>query len=105
MTARHTVIDSPLGELTLVGDSDTLTGVYFRHHWHPPTADALGAYVEPAAAELLRRTGEQLHEYLAGKRPQFDLPIALVGDPLRRRIWALLADIGYVRTKPYGAQA
>jgi len=105
MTARHTVIDSPLGELTLVADSDTLTGVYFRHHWHPPTADALGEYVEPAADELLRRTGEQLHEYLAGERTQFDLPIALVGDPRRRRIWDLLADIGYGRTKTYGELA
>ena len=54
MTARHTVIDSPLGELTLVAEDDTLTGVYFRHHWHPPTAGALGQYVEPAADELLQ---------------------------------------------------
>jgi O-6-methylguanine DNA methyltransferase len=37
------------GELTLVADGDTLTGVYFRQHWHPPTADALGERVEPAA--------------------------------------------------------
>ncbi len=29
MTARHTVIDSPLGELTLVADDDALTGVHF----------------------------------------------------------------------------
>lgn len=103
MTARHTVIDSTLGELTLVADGDTLTGVYFRHHWHPPTADALGEYVEPAADELFRRTGEQLREYLAGERTQFDLPIALVGD--RRRIWDLLTDIGYGRTKTYGELA
>jgi O6-methylguanine-DNA--protein-cysteine methyltransferase len=37
------------GELTLVADGDTLTGVYFRQHWHPPTADALGERVESAA--------------------------------------------------------
>lgn len=49
MTARHTVIDSPLGGLTLVADEGVLTGVYFRHHWHPPTAEALGEYVELAA--------------------------------------------------------
>jgi methylated-DNA-[protein]-cysteine S-methyltransferase len=102
MTARHTVIDSSLGELTLVADGDALTGVYFRHHWPPPTADALGHYVEPAADELFRRAADQLNEYLAGARTQFDLPIALVGDPRPRRVWDLLADIGYGQTKTYG---
>lgn len=105
MTARHTVIDSPLGELTLVADEGVLTGVYFRHHWHPPTAEALGEYVEPAADELFRRTGEQLGEYLAGERTQFDLPVALVGDPRRRRIWDRLVDIDYGQTKTYGELA
>jgi methylated-DNA-[protein]-cysteine S-methyltransferase len=105
MTPRHTLIDSALGELTLVADGDTLTGVYFRHHWHPPTADSLGQYLEPAADELFGRAAEQLHEYLAGKRTQFDLPIALVGDPRQRRVWDLLADIGYGQTKTYGELA
>jgi methylated-DNA-[protein]-cysteine S-methyltransferase len=105
MTSRHTVIDSQLGELTLVADGNALTGVYFRHHWHPPTADALGEYVEPAADELFGRTGEQLREYFAGERTRFDLPIALVGDAARRRIWNLLSDIGYGQTKTYGELA
>jgi methylated-DNA-[protein]-cysteine S-methyltransferase len=105
MTARHTVIDSSLGELTLVADGDALTGVYFRHHWHPPTSDALGQYVVPAADELFRRATDQLNEYLAGARTRFDLPIALVGDPRQRRVWDLLADIGYGQTKTYGELA
>ena len=49
MKTRHTAIDSPLGELTLAADGDALTGVYFRGHWHPPTAGAVGERVEPAA--------------------------------------------------------
>jgi methylated-DNA-[protein]-cysteine S-methyltransferase len=105
MTPRHTVIDSSLGELTLVADDDALTGVYFRHHWHPPAADALGDYVEPADDELFRRATEQLREYLAGGRTQFDLPLAPVGDPRQRRVWDLLADIGYGQTKTYGELA
>jgi methylated-DNA-[protein]-cysteine S-methyltransferase len=105
MTKRHTIIDSPVGELTLTTDGDDLTGVYFRHHWHPPTAEARGEYVEPAAEEVFRRTSEQLREYLAGERTEFDLPIALVGDPRRRRIWGLLPDIGYGQTKTYGELA
>jgi methylated-DNA-[protein]-cysteine S-methyltransferase len=105
MTARHTVIDSWLGELTLVADGDALTGLYFRHHWHPPTADALGPRVESAADELFRRVADQLHEYLDGARTQFDLPFALVGEPRQRRVWELLSDIGYGHTTTYGELA
>jgi methylated-DNA-[protein]-cysteine S-methyltransferase len=103
MQTRHTVIDSELGELTLVADGDTLMGVYFCNHWYPPKS--LGRYVEPDADELFRRAADQLHEYLAGKRTHFDLPIALLGEPSQRRIWDLLADIGYGQTKTYGELA
>lgn len=105
MTARHTVVESPLGELTLVAAGDNLTGVYFRHHWHPPTAEVLGQYLDSVDDELLRQAADQLHEYLAGVRTRFELPIALVGDPRQLRIWNLLCDIGYGQTRTYGELA
>jgi methylated-DNA-[protein]-cysteine S-methyltransferase len=105
MQARHTAIDSRLGELTLVANGDALTGVYFRHHWHAPTADVLGRYVEPAADVLFGHTAEQLHEYLTGERTLFDLPVALAGDPRQRRVWELLPDIAYGETATYGELA
>lgn len=105
MHTRHTVIDSPLGELTLVANGDALAGLYFRHHWHRPTADDLGRYVEPAAEALFGRAADQLHEYLTGERTQFDLPIALIGEPRQRRVWELLGDIAYGRTATYGELA
>ena len=105
MQTRHTAIDSPLGELTLAADGDTLTGLYFRHHWYAPAPDALGRYVEPVTDDLFRRAIDQLREYFGGERTQFDLPIAMVGDPRQRRVWELLADIGYGRTKTYGELA
>lgn len=102
MTTRHVVIDSPLGELTLVAGGDALTGVYFRHHWHPPTTEALGPRVEPGADELLGRAADELCDYLAGERTEFDLPVALTGDPRHQRVWELLPGIGYGQTKTYG---
>ena len=50
MNIRHSVIDSPLGELTVVADGDALTGVYFRHHWHRPAA----GHVRPAGRRAIR---------------------------------------------------
>jgi methylated-DNA-[protein]-cysteine S-methyltransferase len=105
MQTRHTVIDSPLGELTLVADGDALIGVYFRHHWHPPTADVLGQFVDPAADALFRNAADQLHEYLTAERTHFDLPIDLVGESPHRRVWELLVDIAYGETTTYGELA
>lgn len=105
MTTRHTVIDSRLGELTLVAKNDALTGVYFRHHWHPPAAEALGPYVEATADELFDRAKKQLDEYLAGERTQFDLPVVPAGEPSQQRVWDLLADIAYGQTITYGELA
>lgn len=105
MKARHTVVESALGELTLVADGNHLTGVYFRCHWHPPTAEVLGQYVAPVGDELFSDTCGQLHEYLTGLRTQFDLPIACVGDTRQLSIWNLLGDIGYGQTRTYGELA
>jgi methylated-DNA-[protein]-cysteine S-methyltransferase len=105
MQTRHTVIDSPLGELTLVADGDSLTGLYFRRHWYRPAPGALGRYTEPAADDVLHRAAGQLNEYFAGRRTRFDLPIALVGDLRQRRVWDLLVDIGFGQTTSYGELA
>lgn len=105
MQTRHTVTGSPLGELTLAADGDALIGVYFRHHWHPPTPDALGRYVEESADALFGRAAEQLREYLNGTRTRFDLPLAPARDPRQRRIRELLLDIRYGETTTYGELA
>jgi methylated-DNA-[protein]-cysteine S-methyltransferase len=105
MTTRHTVIDSALGELTLIANGDALAGVYFRHHWHPPGADALGPYVEATTDELFDRTKKQLDEYLTGQRTQFDLPVVMAGEPGQRRVWDLLPGIAYGQTVTYGELA
>jgi methylated-DNA-[protein]-cysteine S-methyltransferase len=105
MQPRHTVIDSPLGELTLVASGEALTGLYFPHHWHPPTADSLGRHVEAAADALFVRAAGQLREYLTGERTRFDLPIAPAGEPSQRRVWERLVDIAYGETTTYGELA
>ena len=53
MNTRHSVIDSPLGELTVVADGDALTGVYFRHHWHRPARDTFGPLVDAKSDDLI----------------------------------------------------
>jgi methylated-DNA-[protein]-cysteine S-methyltransferase len=101
MTATHTTIDSPLGELTLVAADGVLSGLYFPGHWYPPGRDALGTRsehgFEPAEA--------QLAEYFAGERTAFDLPTRLVGDEFQRRVWESIDGISYGETTTYGEMA
>jgi methylated-DNA-[protein]-cysteine S-methyltransferase len=105
MNTRHAVIDSPLGELTLVADDDALTGVYFRHHWHRPAEDTFGPRVDAESDAVLARAAAQLTDYLAGDRHGFDLPVRQHGDEAQHRVWNLLTTIPYGETVTYGELA
>jgi methylated-DNA-[protein]-cysteine S-methyltransferase len=47
----------------------------------------------------------QLAEYFAGRRRDFDLPLAPAGTPFQQRVWQALRAIPYGRTESYGALA
>lgn len=99
---RHTVVDSPLGPLTLVADGDALTGLYMAGHHPAPRADRWGAAVDVAAFEPVVA---QLAEYFAGQRRSFDLPLRAVGTPFQLAVWAAIRAIPYGGTTSYGAIA
>jgi methylated-DNA-[protein]-cysteine S-methyltransferase len=60
MSTRHAVIESVLGELTLVATDDAMTGLYFPHHWHMPPREMFGSPVEIAGDDLIAEAGRQL---------------------------------------------
>ena len=105
MNTRHAVIDSPLGELTLVAEGDALTDLYFRHHGYRPAAESLGERVDAKSDGLLAEAQTQLTDYLAGRRHGFNLPTRLNGDEAQRRVWHLLSTIPYGETITYGELA
>lgn len=102
MNTRHTVADSPLGELTLVADGEALVGVYFRHHWYRPSADTFGPRVEAQTDNVLAEAHAQLNDYLTGRRTEFDLPTVLRGDDMQQRVWDRLTAIPFGETVTYG---
>ena len=105
MNTRHAVIGSPLGELTLVADGGALIGLYFRHHWYRPPAEAFGPRVDAKSDALLAEARAQLDDFLAGDRTGFDLPTALCGDEPQLRVWDRLTAIPYGETVTYGELA
>jgi methylated-DNA-[protein]-cysteine S-methyltransferase len=106
MSTCHLVVDSPVGDLTLVTDGAALTAVYFVEHRHAPDVARLGPRVDAGdAPEVLQRTARQLEEYFAGRRTDFDLPLAPTGTAFQQQVWAALREIPYARTRSYGQLA
>lgn len=94
----HTVVDSPIGPLTLVAVDGALAGLYMSLHQHRPAMETFGAR-DPAPFTTVIR---QLEEYFAGRRTEFDLPLAPAGTPFQHTVWAALREIPYGRTESYG---
>ncbi|MET7337500.1 methylated-DNA--[protein]-cysteine S-methyltransferase [Nonomuraea sp. NPDC005650] len=92
----HSIIESPLGEILLVGDGSALTRVSFD------VRVEAGLRWEPGAFEEVER---QFAEYFAGERVAFDLPLATRGTPFQERVWAAVAELPYGSTTTYGALA
>lgn len=97
----HSYYESPLGTLTLVAEGDALTGVFFDAHARQPLPVAFGARND-APFTVVK---QQLDEYFAGMRTEFDVPLAPKGEVFQRRVWSELVRIPYGETRSYGAIA
>ncbi len=98
MTAiLYDIVGSPVGELLLVGDGESLTRLDFH-----PSRVRPGWRHEPAAFAEAR---DQLDAYFAGDLRTFDLPLAPAGTPFQRRVWDALTTIPYGETTSYGELA
>lgn len=97
----HAVVDSPVGPLTLVAADGALVGLYMDDQRHRPEPETFGV----PDADLFTEAARQLGEYFGGTRTTFDLPLAPVGTPFQRTVWAALCDIPYGVTASYGELA
>jgi methylated-DNA-[protein]-cysteine S-methyltransferase len=100
-TLLHTTVDSPIGDLLLLGDRHALRGVYMQAGRKPVrVSDSWHAADEPFA-----EARKQLEQYFAGERTAFDLPLAAEGSEFERRVWRALEEIPYGETESYGEVA
>jgi methylated-DNA-[protein]-cysteine S-methyltransferase len=97
----HTVVDSPVGPLTLVAADGLLTGLYMDRQRYRPADETFGDRDDAPFAEA----AAQLEEYFAGRLTTFDLPLALTGTPFQRQVWQALRAIPYGQTVSYGQLA
>jgi methylated-DNA-[protein]-cysteine S-methyltransferase len=102
MTLTQQTIPSPVGELTLVASDVGLRAVVW-----PTDVDRIRFESEPidGAHPVLDVAVEQLDEYFAGRRTEFDIPLDPVGTDFQLDVWRALAEIPYGETRSYGEQA
>ena len=102
-------LGSPLGDLVLVADGDTLLeirlpGVMVALAGGHDVHDGLNV-PDPAADEILSRAADQLEAYFAGELRAFDLPVLLRGTPFQQQVWRALLDIPFGATVSYAQLA
>jgi len=99
MTKSIAYYTSPVGNLTLVEEGGKLIILGLVGDELPEDA------VECAPGQetpVLARTKQQLDEYFAGKRRDFDLPLAPAGSSFQVSVWDALCTIPYGETRSYG---
>ena len=103
LQAYHTVLDAPVGPLTLAATDQALQSVWFG----PPTDHGAPARHLPRhdAHPILRAATAQLREYFDRARRVFDLPLAPDGTPFQLQCWRALQDIPFGETRTYQQQA
>jgi len=88
------LVESPIGPLLIVEDRGRLTEIRFANG-DETDADA-------SDTPLLARTVRQLEEYFAGRRHEFDLPLAPARTPFQQRVREAMSSIPYGQTRSYG---
>ena len=97
----HTTVESPIGALLLVGDGEALRGLYMQDGPRPVRVGEGWT----SAGEPFDEAREQLGQYFAGERTEFDLRLEASGSPFQRRVWSALEEIPYGSTLSYGELA
>jgi len=100
----HTFTDSPTGKLLLTSDGNSLTGLYFQKT-EAEYLIMINDSSENSALAVFEQTEEQLRQYFAGKRTDFDLPLNMKGSPFQLTVWNALKKIPFGTTWSYGELA
>lgn len=99
------VLETPIGPMLAGATDESIVLCDFAQRPMLPAQLAavrrrIGPTVE-GSHPLLDRLEEQLGEYFAGERRDFDLPLDIPGSPFQERVWAELRRIPYGATISY----
>lgn len=96
--AHWIAVNSPIGALRLIGDTQGLQAILFPAQALPAGAQACAIEDAP---EALRLAALQLGEYFAGCRTRFELTLSPQGTCFQRQVWNALSAIPFGQTRSY----
>lgn len=96
---------SPLGSLTYYASESALHAVLFVCDHVKSPKSYFAHFRSQDDHPILCLAAQQIDEYFAGTRRQFDLPLQAFGTPFQESVWSLLAEIPFGCTTHYGELA
>lgn len=91
---------SPLGDLLLAAEKDSLTGLWFEGQKY--FALHLDKEREEKEIPVFEKTKQWLDLYFSGKEPDFTVPLRFIGTDFQKEVWEMLCSIPYGQTATYG---
>ena len=101
-TVFVSLLSTPLGELGIFADSKAIFRIEFTHMLRD---ENLVNYSDKKENNLTLIAKQQLEQYFAGERTNFDLPLAPQGTSFRQQTWQALQKIPFGETRYYAQQA
>ena len=92
----YTVMESPLGDIVITSNGESLTGLYTSEHKSYEKAQT-----GQIDSRFFYKAIQQLKEYFEGIRFEFDLRLAPEGSFFQKQVWNILKTIRYGETKSY----
>jgi methylated-DNA-[protein]-cysteine S-methyltransferase len=98
MTTHYAITESPIGELILLGDGTSVSELLINGDGKFDRRKQSRVQDQSAFADAI----DQLDEYFAGERDEFDLALEPEGTEFQRAVWSALEQIPYGETRSYG---
>lgn len=95
-----TKYQSPLGDITIASDGETITGLWFDNQKYFARTLSKDNFQKDLA--IFNKTKKWLDMYFKGIEPDFNLPISIRGTKFQEEVWKILTEIPYGTTCTYG---
>lgn len=90
---------SPLGEMLIVSDGQSVCGVWFLGQKHFPSFENL---IRNDNLAVFREVKDWFDDYFNGLNPEINFKLKPQGSRFRLEVWKILSEIGYGETLTYG---
>lgn len=90
---------SPLGEMLIVSDGQSVCGVWFLGQKHFPSFENL---IRNDNLAVFREVKDWFDDYFNGLNPEINFKLKPQGSRFRLEVWKILSEIGYGETSTYG---